>query len=200
MTPLVLLSSLLATAQAGTISSITTDTCTAGSGPGYIVPLVWEDGQFLGHRFGPFGATQTITSLTFNMAGSSHGNTVCDSLLTPNVYIWTLTSSAWPNSIPTFTIATTATQVGVAPFSSANDYTVYTSLASNLTVPASSYVFVAIEEQNAAGSATCYVTCKDGKTSTSSMYSDSDVAPMGWDALSSYGISYDRARIILNTK
>lgn len=32
------------------------------------------------------------------------------------------------------------------------------------------------------------------------MYSDSDVAPMGWDALSSYGISDDRARIILNTK
>lgn len=200
MTAFLLLAALITNAHAGTLSSITSDTCTAGSGPGYIVPLAWEDGQFLGHRFGPYSTTQTITSLSFTMAGSSHGNTICDSLLTPNVYIWTQTSSAWPSDIPTFTIATTATQVGIAPFSSTKDYTVYTSLASNLTVPAGSYIFVALEEQRTTAGATCYVTCTDGKASTSSMFSDSDVAPMGWDTLSSYGINYDRARIILNTK
>ena len=191
---------LTAFAQAGTISSITTDSCTAGGGPGYIIPLAWEDGQFLGHRFGPYSSTQTITSLTFGMAGNSHGNTICDSLITPTVYIWTQSSSTWPSAIPTYTIATTATQIGMAPFSEAYDYTVYTGLASNLTVPAGSYIFVAIQEERTSAGATCYVTCTDGKASTSSMYSNSDVAPMGWDTLASYGINYDRARIILNTK
>lgn len=189
---------LVASAFATSYSSITSsDVCTAGGGPGYIIPLASEDGFYLLHRFGPFTSAASITRFSFLMAGDSHGDAVCDSLLDGDLAIWTSSSSTPPSSLPTFRIAVTPVRIGTYPFSSSDDYTVNAYLASTLSVGAGQYVYVAMEEMHDGSSATCYQTCRDGKTSTSSYYSDTDAAPFGWDKLSSFGISYDTAKITL---
>lgn len=195
-----LLSLLVPNASATTFSSLSSsDVCTAGAGPGYIVPLPAEDGFYLGHRFGPFSSDVSIGSLSFTLAGSSHGDAQCDSTLIPDVVIWTSSSSAWPSAFPRFTPAVTVVRMSVAgvPVSSASDYGLYGVLGGPMTVKAGNYVFVALQESHDGGDASCYVTCSDGSSSTTSMYSDSDGAPFGWDKLSSFGIHYDTARIYL---
>jgi hypothetical protein len=191
---LLLISAALATSWTSTTSS---DVCTAGGGPGYIVPLASEDGFYLLHRFGPFTSAASISRFSFLMAGDSHGDAVCDSLLDGDLAIWASSSSTPPTALPTWRIALTPVRYGTGTFSSSDDQTVTTWLASPLSVAAGQYVYVAMEELHDGSSATCYQTCKDGKSSTSSYYSDTDAAPFGWDKLSAYGISYDTAKITL---
>lgn len=179
-------------------STAATDVCTAsGGGPGYIVPLPSEDGFYLLHRFGPFTTNGSVSRFTFTMAGDSHGNPECDSLLDGDLAIWVSSSSALPTALPTFRVAVTPVRFSAGSYSSSNDYTVNAYLSSTLSVSAGQYVWVAMEELHDGSSATCYQTCRDGKASTTSYYSDTDAAPFGWDTLSSFGINYDTAKITL---
>lgn len=179
-------------------SNTSSDTCTAGGGPAYIVPLASEDGFYMLHRFGPFTSTAQISRLSFTMAGDSHGDAVCDSLIDPNVVVWVSSSGSYPSSFPMVTATVNLYRFGTGTFSSSNDYTVHGMLGGTLNVAAGRYLFVAMEEMHDGSSATCYQTCRDSDTSTTSYYSDTDAAPFGWDALSSFGISYDKAKISLH--